>query len=327
MSDISKIKAVLEQHLNLASSGFSIGSLGAIAEFHRSSEEAIITDNTEQLTLITEQGAIQLKIPDNTYPIAYEAISKNKQHWQQGLAFCLPKAEAGMSRRKGLTELSADKEAIDSTQTESILFDMGIDAYNIDFCIRVQDQELINLLRQFEGVPYEKLSDKLKTEIIKVSPCRVVMSKLGRIEIYQLIGQEKTPQGPHTHLLPKLFSKKMTHSANTPIPENFVPCLTLHPGNPLVDHFGQSIPFNLSLYNQFEELLNQWGLAECNQLKKSLSQAVLSGSNVVDFPKPISREARATLRVTLRQMAQQEKFAAQIAPWCKYFDCYCEEDK
>ncbi len=314
MSDIAKIKAVLKQHLNQASSGFSIGSFGAIAEFHRSSEEPIIIDNTGQLTMMTKRGAIQLKIPDNTYPIAYEAISKNKQRWQQGLAFCLPKAEAGMSRRKGLTELGADKEAIDNTQAEAILFDMGIDAYNIDFCIRTKEKELIKLLRQFEGVPYEKLSDTLKTKIIKASPCRVVQSKLGRIEIYQVIGQEKTPQGPHTHLLPKLFSKKRTHSANTPIPENFAPCLTLHPGNPLVDHFGQSIPFHVSLYNQFEELLNQWGLAECNKLKKALSQAVLSGSSIVDFPKPLSREARATLRVTLRQMAQQEMNGQALVP-------------
>jgi len=119
----------------------------------------------------------------------------------------------------------------------------------------------------------------------------------------------------------------MTHSANTPIPENLIPCLTLHPGNPLVDHFGQSTPFNLSLYTQFKALLDQWGLAECNKLKKSLSQAILSGSSAVDFPKPVSREARATLRVTLRQMQQQEQFKAHIASWCEYFDGYCEEDK
>ncbi len=323
MSDITKIKALLEQHLHLASSGFSIGALGAIAEFHHSSEEPII-DNPDPLTIMTKRGAIRLEIPENTYPVAYEALSKNKQRWQQGLAFCLPNAEAGMSRRKGLTELSTDKEAIDNSQTEAVLFDMGIDAYHIDFCIRTKEKELIKLLRQFEGVPYEKLSDTLKAEIIKASPCRVVMSKLGRIEIYQAIGQEKTPQGPHTHLLPKLFSKKMTHSANTPIPENLVPCLTLHPGNPLVDHFGQSIPFDLSLYKQFQALLDQWGLAECNEVKKLLSQAVLLGSNVLSFPKPSSREARATLRVTLRQMQQQAQFEPHIAPWCEYFDRYSE---
>jgi len=181
----------LTQHLNLASSGFSIGSLGAIAEFYHSSEEPIIIDNTDQLTIMTKRGAIRLEIPENTYPVAYEAISKNKQRWQQGVAFCLPKAEAGMSRRKGLTELGTDKEAIDNSQTESILFDMGIDAYNIDFCIRVQDQELINLLRQFEGVSYEKLSDKLKTEIIKASPCRVVMSRKNTSRSsYSLITQD-----------------------------------------------------------------------------------------------------------------------------------------
>jgi len=208
MSDILTIKTLLEQHLNQASSGFSIGSFGAIAEFYHRSEEPIIMDNTEQLTLITERGAIRLEMPDNTYPIAYEAVSKNKQRWQQGLAFCLPKAESAMSRRKGLTELGADKEAIDNTQAEAILFDMGIDAYNIDFCIRTKEQELIKLLRQFEGVPYEKLSDTLKTKIIKSSPCRVVQSKLGRIEIYQVIGPKKRLKVLILTYYPSFFQKK-----------------------------------------------------------------------------------------------------------------------
>jgi hypothetical protein len=37
---------------------------------------------------------------------------------------------------------------------------------------------------------------------MQLSPTRVILSKLGRIEIYQPIGKEKTPHGPHTHLLP-----------------------------------------------------------------------------------------------------------------------------
>ncbi len=318
MTDFSKISAVLEQHLNQVSSSFSIGSFGAIAEFHRSSEESIVLDNTNQLTMMTQRGAIRLEIPENTHPIAYEAISKNQHRWQQGLAFCLPKAEASMHQRKGLTELGIDQDAIDNTQQDSILFDMGIDAYNIDFCIRTKDKKLIDLLRQSAGLSYEKLTDQLKTEIINTSPCHVVMSKLGRIEIFQAIGKEKTPQGPHTHLLPKLFSKKITHSANTPIPENFTPCLTLHPGNPLLDNLGGDIPFDLSLFNQFEELLSQWGLTECNEVKKSIIQAVLSGSSASSFPKPELREARATLRVTLRQMRQQDQYKLHID---KYFDC------
>ncbi len=320
MSDYPKIAAVLEQHLNQSTSSFSIGSFGAIAEFHHISDEPVITDKTNDLTMMTKRGGIRFEITENTRPIAYEALSKNQHRWQQGVAFCLPKTEAGMNRRKGLTELGADKEAIDSTQPDSIIFDMGIDAYNIDFCIRTKDKVLIELLRQFEGQPYDKLSDQVKAEIISASPCRVVISKLGRIEVYQAIGKEKTPQGPHTHLLPKLFSKKITHSANIPIPEGLVPCLMLHPGNPLLDNSGKNIPFDLSLFNQFQELLTRWGLSECNEVKKALFDAVLSGSDVSGFSKPISREARATLRVTLRQMCQQEQFKLHVDKWSEYFE-------
>ena len=320
MSDIPKINAVLEQHLNRVSSSFSIGTFGAIAEFHRSSEDPVIINKANQLTIMTRQGAIRLQILENTYAIAYEAISKNQHRWQQGVVFCLSKAEACMNQRKGLTELGHDQDTIDSTQSDEILFDMGINAYNIDFCIRTKDPTLIKLLRQAAGLSYEALPDHLKSEIINTSPCRVVLSKLGRIEVYQAIGKEKTPHGPHTHLLPKLFTKKITHSANTPIPENLVPCLTLHPGNPLLDHLGQDTPFNQALFKQFEQLLDQWGLAKCNTVKKSLIQAVLSDSSPSDFPKPVSREARATLRVTLRQMRQQDPYKLHINEWCEYFE-------
>jgi hypothetical protein len=305
MSDHKKIIAVLEQHLNLATSSFSIGSFGAIAEFHRTSNEPIIINRANQLIMMTKRGAIQIKIPENVYPVAYEALSKSQQRWQQGVAFCLPKTEARMNQRNGLTELGIDKDAMDNADLDAILFDMGIDAFNIDFCIRTSNKALIDLLRQSEGRSFAELSNNVVDELISTSPTRVVLSKLGRVEIYQPIGQDKTPQGPHTHLLPKLLAKKVTHSANTPIPENYVPCLTLHPANPLLDPSGQNIPFDLSRFNQFEELLSHWGIADCNKVKKSVIQAVLSGGIPSEYPKPMSRETRATLRVTLGRCASK----------------------
>ena len=320
MSAHKPITAVLEQHLNLATSSFSIGSFGAIAEFHRTPNEPIVIDKADQLKMMTQRGAIQIKIPANVHPIAYESLSKNHQRWQQGVAFCLPKTQAKMSRRNVLTELGPDKDAINVADSDSILFDMGVDTFNIDFCIRTSDKALIDLLRHSEGHPFSELSNNLVNEVINKSPNRVVLSKLGRVEIYQPIGKDKTPQGPHTHLLPKLLAKKITHSANTPIPKDFVPCLTLHPANPLLDQFGQDMPFNESRFKQFTALLNQWGIVDCNDVKKSLAQAVLSDTIPSDYPKPQTREARATLRVTLRQMQQQGRYHPHINKWSEYFD-------
>ena len=99
-----------------------------------------------------------------------------------------------------------------------------------------------------------------------------------------------------------------------------MPCLTLHPANPLLDQFGQSISFDLSRFNQFEELLSQWGITDCNNVKKSLAQAILSGMNPSEYPKPTSRETRATLRITLRQMRQLDEYKPHISCWCQYFE-------
>jgi hypothetical protein len=83
----------LAQYLASASHSFSIGSFGAIAEFHRDADEKLIIDKADQLTLMTARGALQFNLAEQVQPIAYEALSQHKQRWQQGVAFCLPKSK------------------------------------------------------------------------------------------------------------------------------------------------------------------------------------------------------------------------------------------
>jgi hypothetical protein len=47
---------------------------------------------------------------------------------------------------------------------------------------------------------------------------RVFLSRVGRAEVYQAIPlpDAKRPDGPHTHVLPKLLRAGRTHSANDP---------------------------------------------------------------------------------------------------------------
>jgi hypothetical protein len=320
MSQHSHITRLLAQYLASASHSFSIGSFGAIAEFHRDADEKLIIDKADQLTLMTARGALQFNLAEQVQPIAYEALSQHKQRWQQGVAFCLPKSVAKMHQRNTLTELGTDQHCMLAAEQNAILFDMGVDAYNIDFCIRTADADLIRLLRQAEGQPYAALDSELTNRLMQLSPTRVILSKLGRIEIYQPIGKEKTPHGPHTHLLPKLLAKKATHSANTPIPEPLVPCLSLHPANPLFDALGQEIPFNSTRLEQFLSLFEQFGLTHCRQQKQAVMQAVLSGVAPEDYPQPEQREARATMRVSLRQMYQQTQYHPNIKRWMQYFE-------
>ena len=56
--------------------------------------------------------------------------------------------------------------------------------------------------------------------ILAANPHRVFISRLGRIEVYQPIPPPsgKSPEGPHTHVLPKLLKSGRTHPATDRFP-------------------------------------------------------------------------------------------------------------
>jgi hypothetical protein len=67
--------------------------------------------------------------------------------------------------------------------------------------------------------------------ILAANPHRVFISRIGRIEVYQPIppATGKSPDGPHTHVLPKLLRSKRSHPATEPIPDGWVPCAHFYP--------------------------------------------------------------------------------------------------
>jgi len=61
-------------------------------------------------------------------------------------------------------------------------------------------------------------------------------------------------------------------------------------------------------------------LTHCQQQKQAVMQAVLSGVALEDYPQPEQREARATMRVSLRQIDQQAQYHPNIKAWMQYFE-------
>ena len=76
--------------------------------------------------------------------------------------------------------------------------------------------------------------------LLETNPHRVFISRIGRIEVYQPIPPPsgKSPDGPHTHVLPKLLKSGRTHAATEPIPEGWIPCAHLYPQHPARDAGG-----------------------------------------------------------------------------------------
>lgn len=304
-----RLHLILCEHLADINVGWSIGSFGAIGEFHQRSNDILSCDDPERLMRVSEKGGIRLLADQlrEVTPVAFETLSPRPERWGQGLALCLPAEQAQGAQRSVLTELGPDEDALRLESRQDILFDMGLNQFQVDFCIRTGDPDLLKVLRAETGRSLFEMNNPAMAAILKAHPARVVISALGRVEVYQKIGGPDTggvsPDGPHTHVLPKLLRAGRTHSANTPIPEGLVPCANLHPSSPVMGDRGEDIPFDADRFRAFQAILEIYGLPDYLATKKQVLVALKTGK-VDELSEPETRLKRVALRNTLRQQAR-----------------------
>lgn len=310
--------SLVANQLATVSTGWSIGVLGALAEFERDEGEPALCDGA---SVVTARGAIRFRLHPQTRAIAYESLSAHPDTWLQGIALCLPRSACRMHVRKTITEIGLDADALRPQDRDGILFDLGLGRDCFDFYVRTSDPAQIGLLRSAVG---RKLLDEsaLFTEIAHMSPQRVFVSALGRIEIYQRIGAHggTTPGGPHTHLLPKLLRTGHDHSANLPVPHEWTVCATLYPAHPVRDREGSARPFDAGAHEAFQSLLQSFGAADSTSVKHAVWRAVRSAVPPTAFPEVSGRHARLARRVALRQMTYTDGTSPHLALWQRAFD-------
>jgi hypothetical protein len=316
---MNELETLLRRHLASPESGWSMGSFGAIAEFHQDDGEVAVIDMPQALTRATRRGAISLDRTalSDAAPVAYETLSPKRHRWSQALALCLPEQAARSAARSVLTELGPEDHAIRGIDRTGILFDMGLSLPQCDFCIRTSDPKLLAELRSNLGRSLFEHDNGAMLAILAAHPHRVALTRLGRVEVYQKIGGPDTggvsPPGPHTHVLPKLLRSGRTHSANTPIPEGLLPLAYLHPGNPVINPMGKDRPFAPHLHEEFQALLLRYGLADCNEAKQKTYSAIAGQQLPADFAMPEGRHARASVRLALRQLEHRARHASDLA--------------
>ncbi|KQP69955.1 hypothetical protein ASF41_19965 [Methylobacterium sp. Leaf111] len=263
------VVTLLREALSDPGTAWSLGSFGAIAEFMRDPEEAVLPLPDERLGMATARGAIALTPSSDLRPVAYETAVASG--WNHALALCLPEATCGMNRRTVVTELGPDREAARVEDRDGILFDLGLGLSAVDACVRARDPEAIARLRAGTGMPLFDHANPIGPHLVAMSPHRVFLARIGRVEVYAPIpGPGGTsPEGPHTHVLPKLLRSGRTHAATTPIPAGWVPCAGLHPAHPYKDMMGERIAFDAERYEAFQALLDRWGDPELVAIKRS----------------------------------------------------------
>ena len=186
--------------------------------------------------------------------------------------------------------------------------------------MRIGDRDLAARLREHSGRAVFAHDNPAMGMILAANPHRVFISRLGRIEVYQPIPPPsgKSPEGPHTHVLPKLLKSGRTHPATEPVPDGWIPCAHLYPPHPARDGLGETRPFDAARHHAFQRIMAACGDPETLGPKRRVVDAVLPG----EPPTAIAggRHGRAGIRIALRQMKAEGQASATLTAWLANFD-------
>lgn len=298
---------------------WSLGTFGAIAEFSRDPDEAAtLRQSDDAVSAVTARGGIALRHDPRHRALASESITGSS--WNQRIALCLSETDGAMGRRTVLTELGADIDALRASDRDSTLFDLGLGAPHADFCVRIAHRDMAAQLRRYAGRPVFEPGNPAMGLILAANPHRVFISRLGRIEVYQPIppASGKSPDGPHTHVLPRLLKSGRTHAATEPIPEGWVPCAHLYPPHPARDGSGEARPFDAARHDSFQSMIERFGISENLAIKRRVGAAI-----VAEQPPTVmagDRHGRTNIRIALRQLKAAGHASPVLQSWLREFD-------
>jgi hypothetical protein len=303
---------------------WSLGTFGGIAEFSRDHDEKVrLTQSATGAAAVTMRGGIAIELSDDCRPFAFECITRSS--WSQRVALCLPAGDCAMNRRTVLTELDVDHEALQPEHRGSTLFDLGLGALQVDLCVRINDHKMVARLRSHCGRSVFDPANPAMGLLLETNPHWVFISRIGRIEVYQPIppASGKSPDGPHTHVLPKLLKSGRTHAATEPIPEGWIPCAHLYPQHPVRDG---GDPFDAACHDSFQRMIERFGLAECLAIKRRVVDAIRAGEPPSNLATTLDRHGRTGVRIALRQLKAAGTVSPMLKAWLAEFDHAAVED-
>lgn len=217
--DPDRIAELIHGALADAASASSMGVQGALAEFAVVGDERAevrrIGPGGRTVEAVTAGGGIRLTVTDDT--VAYSPGS------DRGITLAVPRSALPAPSLR-VTAEPADPGALRSEDEKAVLVDLAVGHSAAAFCVRTADPDLIAALRAVEGLGWHEALDRVGHLLVAASPHRVVTGPLGRIEVYNPIPREwhVSPEGCHTHLLPRLLETGRETAPGDELPPQLV---------------------------------------------------------------------------------------------------------
>ena len=321
MSTNGQVMDLLAEQVSDVGTQWSVGAFGGIAEFSRDPGETVsVATSAERVSAFTSRGGVAITAHADIRPFASESITRHG--WSHRVSLCLPEAVCAMNRRAVLTEVGPDADALREQDRAGVLFDLGLDLLHVDLCVRIADADVIAKVREYLGRPIFEDGNPVMGIIMPASPHRVFISRIGRVEVFQPIPPPtgKSPEGPHTHVLPKMLKSKRTHAATEPVPAGWVPCAHFYPAHPALDGMGMARPFDPASHDAFQAMLRLLGSPDSIAIKQQVVAAVENEQPPIQIDAAQDRVTRTTLRVALRQLKIAGHPSKTLPAWCEAFD-------
>ena len=207
-------REIARRHLAEAGNGWSIGTWGAIGEFQYDADEPGLILDLATLSVMSPRGALHIgDLSDARLFALVDDAGRTRE-----IAFC--------SRRRG-----AERTTIH--ELDETTFDLGIGAPHVDMMVRLRgdDAETRAALRAGLVRPLLAPGNPAGAAIARSSPTRVFASALARLEVHQPIPPPggRSPEGPHSHLLPHYLKAGRAHAPGSPLPAGLYCGLSLYP--------------------------------------------------------------------------------------------------
>ena len=207
--------ALVRRHLAEPAHHWSVGTYGAIGEFGYDANEPGLAIDLDALAVKTARGSLEVHGIAAAQPFALVDETGRVRE----IAFCSPRTANQRDRIAALGERT---------------FDLGIGAPHIDMLVRVPlgDDDTERLLASAVGRKLMAPDNPAGGAIARTSPTRILLSPIARLEVHQPIPPPggRSPEGPHTHLLPKLLAERRVHPPGSPLPEGLYCGLSLYLG-------------------------------------------------------------------------------------------------
>ncbi|SFR76424.1 DUF6925 family protein [Sphingomonas jatrophae] len=279
-----------------AACGFSIASFGVAGEFLRDADEPVALRRvSDRIEIFTARGGLRI-VAVELAGLAWDSLSADGETWGHALSLCVPRPA---TPPRIVRALGPDLDAIRAEDRDGLLFDIGVGCGAVTMAVRTTDATLIAALAAAEGKPLLTAPGLVAT-MLATQPHRVLLSPAGRIEVYQPIppADGKSPEGPHTHLLPQLIDRDRPHSANVPIPDGWQAALTVTPRSPWRSPAGERHPYDAAADAAFGPLFDRFGSTEDKAVERDLLAAL------EDAPDwwPADRRGRTRARILLRRL-------------------------